>query len=98
MIESRTIIAVPPGETIKEQLEDRGMSRKEFAARMDMSEKRIGRLINGEVQLTPDIARRLEMVLGMPASFWSNLEGIYRERIIAAQAENEMDAELKNAK
>lgn len=95
---SRTTIATPPGATIKEQLEDRGMSRKEFAARMDMSEKHIGRLINGEVQLTPDIARRLEMVLGLPAHFWSGLESLYREKLIKVQAENAKNAELKNAK
>jgi len=39
MVRSRTIIASPPGATIKEQLVDRGMSQKEFARRMDVSEK-----------------------------------------------------------
>lgn len=39
MVRSRSYIATPPGATIKEQLNDRGMSQKEFAARMDMSEK-----------------------------------------------------------
>jgi HTH-type transcriptional regulator/antitoxin HigA len=53
---SRTIIAIPPGATIKEQLDDRGMTQKEFALRMDMSEKHISQLINGEVRLTPAVA------------------------------------------
>ena len=66
---SRTYIATPPGATIREQLEDRMMSQKEFALRMDMSEKHISRLINGEVMLTQDMAMRLEMVLGLPARF-----------------------------
>ncbi|MEE0883912.1 MAG: helix-turn-helix domain-containing protein, partial [Faecalimonas sp.] len=44
-------IAIPPGETVKEQLVDRGMKQKEFAVRMGMSEKHISRLINGDVQL-----------------------------------------------
>ena len=79
MVRSRTYIATPPGATIKEQLQDRGMSQKEFAVRMNLSEKHISRLINGEVQLTPDVAIRLETVLGVPASFWNNLEVIYRE-------------------
>ena len=98
MMRSKTVIATPPGATIKEQLVDRGMSQKEFAARMDMSEKHISRLINGEVQLTPDVAMRLEMVLGLPAHFWSNLENIYREKLVKVQAENEMDADLETAK
>lgn len=91
---SKTYVATPPGDTIREQLEDRSMSQKEFAARMDMSEKHISRLINGDVQLTPDVAMRLEMVLGLPASFWMKLESIYREKLIRVQAENEMDEDL----
>ena len=88
---SRTYIATPPGATIKEQLNDRGISQKEFALRMDMSEKHISKLINGDVQLTPEMSIRLEMVLGVPAKFWNSLEAIYREKLIKAQAENEMD-------
>ena len=78
---SRSYIATPPGATIKEQLEDRGMSQKEFASRMGMSEKHISHLINGDVQLTHEVAYKLEMVLGLPARFWNNLESIYREKI-----------------
>ena len=69
MVRSRSIIATPPGATIKEQLNDRGMSQKEFAVRIDMSEKHVSKLINGEVQLTPEVAVRLEIVLGVPARF-----------------------------
>ncbi len=95
---SRTYIATPPGATIKEQLEDRGMSQKEFAARMGMSEKNISQLINGNVQLTNDTALKLEMVLGLPARFWNNLESIFREKLAKAQAENEMDQDKELAK
>ena len=69
MVRSRSYIATPPGVTIREQLKDRGMSQKEFAARMDLSEKHVSKLINGEVQLTPEVAVRLETVLGVPAKF-----------------------------
>lgn len=98
MMRSRSYIATPPGATIKEQLTDRCMSQKEFAARMDMSEKHISKLINGEVQLTPDMAVRLEVVLGVPAQFWSKLEAIYREKLIKVEAENSMDADIELAK
>ena len=98
MVRSRSYIATPPGATIKEQLNDRGMSQKEFAARMDMSENYISKLINGEVQLTPETAVRLEMVLGVPAKFWNNLEEIYREKIIKAETESAMDADAELTK
>lgn len=98
MVRSRSYIATPPGATIKEQLNDRDMSQKEFAARMDMSEKHISKLINGDVQLTPDTALRLEMVLNVPAKFWNNLEAIYREKLIKVANENSMDTDVEIAK
>lgn len=91
MVRSQSYIATPPGATIREQLKDRGMSQKEFAARMDLSEKHVSKLINGEVQLTPEVAVRLETVLGVPAKFWNNLEAIYREKLLKIEAENFMD-------
>lgn len=91
MVKSRSYIATPPGATTKEQLRDRGMSQKEFATRMDLSEKHVSQLINGKVQLTLDIAVRLETVLGVPAKFWNNLEAIYREKLLKVEAENSMD-------
>ena len=98
MVRSRSFVATPPGATIKEQLGDRKLSQKEFAARMNLSEKHISKLINGEVQLTPDVAVRLEMVLGVPAKFWNNLEAIYREKLVKVQNENAMDADETLAK
>ncbi len=98
MVESRTYIAVPPGATIKEQLDDRGMTQKEFAVRMDMSQKHVSKLVNGEVQLTPDTACKLELVLGVPAIFWSNLEANYRDQLAKANAENEMDDDIAFSK
>lgn len=95
MTRSRNFIATPPGATIKEQLENRGMSQKEFASRMGMSEKHVSHLVNGEVQLTPDVANRLEMVLGLPANFWNNLEAIYREKLAKVEVENSVDSDSK---
>ena len=85
MARSKTYIATPPGATIKEQLEYRGMSQREFARRMDYSEKFISRLINEQVELTSNTAYRLEMVLDVPLTFWMSLEarsrrGLYVRR------------------
>jgi len=45
-----------------------------------------------------DVAVRLEMVLGVPAKFWNKLESTYREKLVKANAENDMDADKKLAK
>ena len=80
--ENDTIIAMPPGETIREQLEQRGMQQKELAAHMRMSEKHVSNLINGKVGLTQETALKLERVLGIPARFWNSLEASYREDVL----------------
>ena len=98
IVRSKTIQATPPGWTIREQLEMRRMTQKEFAVRMEMSQKHISQLINGEVRLMPEVAKRLEAILGVPASFWNNLEAYYQERVIQAQEENDMDADIEISK
>ena len=95
MIKSRTYIAVPPGETLAEQLEYRGTSLKDFADSMDMPENTIEDLLRGDIQLTPSIASRLEMVLGIPASFWLNYESLYRKTLSKVHEENSFESDLK---
>lgn len=89
-----SILAIPPGETIKEQLEDRGMSQLEFADRMGYSTKFISQLLNGKVALTHPTALRLESVLGIPARFWNNLEVLYQEDLARIDQHRELEAEV----
>lgn len=90
MLESKSYIATPPGVTIQEQLDDRGMTQKEFAKRIDISEEHISKLIDGEVHLTTEMAEKLELVLGVPASFWNKLEAIYQEKLAKIRNEFRM--------
>ena len=84
----------PPGIAIRECLKERGIAQKEFALRMDLSEKHISRLINGEVLLTPDVAVRLEMVLGVSSSYWNAMEAAYRDRLAKAELQKEAETDL----
>ena len=74
--------------SFKEQLEYKGLSEKEFAAKMGLSDMYASQLINGTMQLTDDIAASLEAVLGIPARFWRKLEAEYRDAILKVNAEN----------
>ncbi|MBP2028126.1 addiction module HigA family antidote [Acetoanaerobium pronyense] len=88
---SNYTIDIPSGATIREQIENRGMKQKEFALRMGLSENHISRLINGQVELTQDVALRLESVLGIPVSFWNNMEVIYLEKLKCIEDKDDMD-------
>ncbi len=93
-----TIIAIPPGSTIKEQLELRSMTQSEFSKRMDLSEKHISKLINGKVELTHTTALQLECVLGIDAYFWNNLENIYRTNLTLINNLNNINEEKEIVK
>lgn len=82
--------AIPPGATIRELLLFQGMTQEEFAKQMDLSEHETRELINGRMGLTHQIALRLESVLGLPTSFWNNLESIFRKDEERVKVENKL--------
>ena len=70
--------AVPPGETLQETIETLGLTQAQLAARTGHTAKMINEIIRGKAPITADTAIQLERVLGVPASFWNNLESNYR--------------------
>ncbi len=78
----------PPGDSLAEMLESRGMSQAELATRMGRPKKTINEIIHGKAAITPETAIQLEKVLQVPARFWNNREKLYRESI-AQQREQE---------
>ena len=72
----------PPGETIADILEERKITRGEFAQRMGLPKKTINQLLKGKVEITIRIAYKMELVLGVPsARFWVERERLYRESL-----------------
>ena len=71
--------AVPPGETLEEVMESLGMTQKDLALRTGLTVQTLNRIFKGEQPITYETANRLELVTGVPARFWNNLESQYRE-------------------
>jgi HTH-type transcriptional regulator/antitoxin HigA len=69
----------PPGATITDILEQRGISAGEFAKVTGYSQERVDRLLNGRAAITMDVARLLEKTIGASATFWLSREEKYRE-------------------
>ncbi len=92
---SENYIAVPPGATIEEQIEDCNMTKQEFVEKMGMSERFIDELIDGNILLTNEIAMKLEEVLGVDAFYWSGLERRYREDLEKVNRENKRAEKAK---
>lgn len=71
----------PPGDTLLDVLEERGMSQAELAERTGRPRKTINEIINAKTAITPDTALQLERVLGIPAQFWSQREQNYQDSL-----------------
>lgn len=71
-----------PGDTLQEHIDHIGMSQAELAERLGRSVPKLNELIKGKAAITKDTATRLEYVLGVPASFWLNLERRYQDELL----------------
>ena len=68
-------LIIHPGETIADLLAERGMSRKELAARTGMAPSFISNVINGKKGIS----------FGVPKTFWLNLQANYEAEILDAR-------------
>lgn len=85
--------AVAPGATLKEAIEERGMSQQLLAANLGMAEKTISQIVNGIAPITCATAEKLELVLGIPASYWNHRELAYRQSLARASAIEQLKAD-----
>lgn len=86
-----TDFAIPPGETLRELLDEQGMTQRELARRADLSPKHVNQLLHGLVPLSADVATRLERVTGVPARIWNNLEANYRSDLEGLRARRQLE-------
>ena len=86
--------AVPPGETLSETIETLGMSQAELAQRTGHPKKTINEIIKGKAPISANTAIQLERVLGVPASFWNNLERNYRETLARIREAEQLQSQI----
>ena len=69
--------AFPPGEYLRDELEERGWSEKEFAEILGRPAQAISEIMNGRKQIVPDTALAIGEALGTSADLWLNLQIAY---------------------
>jgi HTH-type transcriptional regulator / antitoxin HigA len=83
--------AVPPGETLREVIEDLNMTQKDLARRTSLTEQTIVRILKGDQPITFETANKLELVTGVVARLWNNLEMKYREQLSKIKQKAELE-------
>lgn len=87
-------VAIPPGETIKENMIYLGMIQEELAARLGITTKHLSNILNGNAPITYDTAIKLESVIGPSAEFWMELESNYQLNQIRLEKQDELSRDL----
>jgi addiction module HigA family antidote len=83
---------IHPGEILKEQVEELGMSARALAVRLGVPTNRVTGVLNETRSITPGTALRLAKLFGGGqdgARFWLNLQQAYDLRRAELEAEQE---------
>ena len=66
------------------------MTQRELAARLGRPAQVVNEIVKAKKAITPDTALELEMVLGIDAQYWANLESRYRMTLARQRAQDEL--------
>lgn len=94
----QSTVLVPPGETVLEVLESKGITQAELAKRIDRPLKTINGIIKGKVSITPETSLQLENALDIPASFWNNLESQFQELKLRIESQRQYEDLIPQSK
>ena len=72
---------VHPGEIIKEEMESRHISQREFARQVNISYTALNELLNGKRSLSPSTALMFETALDIPADALMNIQTKYTMQV-----------------
>lgn len=68
----------PPGEFLKEELEERNWSQIELSEIIGKSERLVSEIISGKRSVTPESAKSFAAAFGTSPQYWMNLETTYQ--------------------
>jgi len=70
-------VATHPGEMIKDELRERGMTQKQLAEQTGIKPSVLSETINGKRSVSLSVALALEKSFDIPADIWMNLQTQY---------------------
>lgn len=96
--EYKDIVAFHPGYYIEDIIEDMGVNQTEFAARMGTTAKTLSKLINGQANISNDLAKKLSIMTGTSIDVWQNLQNTYDRKLIELQLTKDFDEQAEIVK
>ena len=91
-------LIIHPGETIADVLEDRGITQAELSSRTGVSSAYVSNVIAGKKGISANFAMGLEYALGVPKSFWLNLQANYESELLEMNEEQTITDEERSTR
>lgn len=96
--EYKDLAAFHPGYYIADIIEDMGITQIEFATRLGTNTKTLSCLINGQANISNDLAKKLSVMMGMSEDVWLNLQSSYNHKLIEIQKKKDFDKQVELVK
>jgi antitoxin HigA-1 len=94
MAQRRKLPPIHPGELLRDELEEVGVSLNELARALRVPMNRISAIVNGKRAITADSAMRLARYFGTSAQYWLNLQSAYDLEVAETEAGGRISREV----
>ena len=88
-------LPIHPGEILKDEFEEIGMSANAVALALRIPANRLTEIINGKRSITADTAMRLGRFFGTSAQMWMNLQSRYELEVAEDRLAERIDREVQ---
>ena len=94
MAQRRKLPPIHPGELLRDELGEIGVSLNELARALRVPMNRISAIVNGKRAITVDTAMRLARYFGTAPQYWLNLQVAYDLEVAGQEIQPQIEKEV----
>ena len=95
MTTSNGMQPVHPGEILRDELEELGMSASALASELAVPTNRVTAILNGQRGVTADTALRLSRYFGTTPQLWLNLQKTFELRLAEIESGKDIEEQVR---
>lgn len=94
MAQRKKLPPIPPGELLRDELDEIGVSLNELGRALRVPMNRISAIVNGKRAITVDTAMRLARYFGTSPQYWLNLQSAYDLEVAEIEIRPQIEREV----
>ena len=95
MAQRKKLPPIHPGELLRDELNEIGVSLNELARDLRVPMNRISAIVNGKRAITVDTAMRLARYFGTSPQYWLNLQNAYDLEVADREMRPQIESEVR---